>query len=56
MKEWGSRKKWIIKFRDRRENEMDRKNKHCRRQRLLLHWWFGEDKQFSREVYGIWDA
>lgn len=42
---------------DRREKEMDRKNKHPRRPKDYHYpGGLGEDKQFSGEVYGVWET
>lgn len=57
MQEWGSRKKWRIRCRDRRGKEVDRKNKHRRRPEDYRELGgLGEDKQFSEEMYGAWDT
>jgi len=41
---------------DRREKEMDRKNKHCRRTEDYHNpGGLREDKQCSGEVYRVWD-
>ena len=41
---------------DGRENEMDRKNKHCRRPEDHHSTVLRKDKWFSGEVYGVWDT
>ena len=42
---------------DGRENEMDRKNKDCRRpEDHHSTGGLGEDERFSGELYGVWDT